>query len=74
MSEDVRVNWEKDMATIQPKGEKVRQAVKWISEGRLQDEGRSIALLIQEAAGQFNLSPKDEEFLRSFYKSEVSES
>ena len=74
MSEDVRVNWEKDMATIQPKGEKVRQAVKWISEGRLEDEGRSIALLIQEAAGQFNLSPKDEEFLRSFYKSEVSES
>ena len=74
MSEDVRVNWEKDMATIQPKGEKVRQAVKWISEGRLEDEGKSIALLIQEAAGQFNLSPKDEEFLRSFYKSEVSES
>lgn len=59
------------MATIQPKGEKVRQAVKWISEGRLEDEGRSIALLIQQAAGQFNLSPKDEEFLRSFYKSEA---
>jgi len=59
------------MATIQPKDEKVRQAVKWISEGRLKEEGRSIALLIQEAASQFNLSPKDEEFLRSFYKSEV---
>ena len=59
------------MATIQPKGEKVRQAVKWISEGRLENEGRSITLLIQEAAGQFNLSPKDEEFLRSFYESEV---
>ena len=59
------------MATIQPKGQKVRQAVKWISEGRLEHEARSIALLIQEAAGRFNLSPKDEEFLRSFYKSEV---
>ncbi len=58
------------MATIQPKGEKVRQAVKWISEGRLEDEGRNIALLIQQAAGQFNLSPKDEEFLRSFYKND----
>jgi len=57
------------MATIQPKGEKVRQAVKWISEGLLEDEGRSVVLLIQEAAGQFNLSPKDEEFLRSFYAS-----
>ncbi len=59
------------MATIQPKGEKMRQAVKWISEARLEGEGRSIALLIQEAACQFNLSPKDEEFLVSFYKSEV---
>jgi hypothetical protein len=58
------------MATIQPKGEKVRQAVKWIAEGRLESEGRSLGLLIQEAAGKFNLSPKDEEFLRSFYKLE----
>jgi len=57
------------MATIQPKGEKVRQAVKWISEGLSEDEGKSVALLIQEAAGRFNLSPKDEEFLRSFYAS-----
>ena len=58
------------MATIQPKGEKVRQAVKWISESRLEDETKPIPQLIQEAAGQFNLSPKDEEFLRSFYKKE----
>ena len=58
------------MATIQPKGEKIRQAVKWISENRLEDETRSISQLIQEAGGQFNLSPKDEEFLRSFYKNE----
>jgi hypothetical protein len=56
------------MATIQPKGEKVRQAVKWISESRLEDETQPMAQLIQEAAGRFNLSPKDEEFLRSFYK------
>ncbi|HDZ91653.1 MAG: hypothetical protein JRJ09_04720 [Deltaproteobacteria bacterium] len=55
------------MATIQPKGEKVRQAVKWISEARLQDAKISLSLLIQRAAGRFNLSPKDEEFLRSFY-------
>ena len=58
------------MATIQPKGDKLRQAMKWVSEGRLEDEGRSIMLLIQEAATRFNLSPKDEEFLRSFYASE----
>ena len=56
------------MATIQPKGEKLRQAVRWISEQRLEDENRKIPQLIQEAALQFNLSPKDEEFLTSFYK------
>ena len=58
------------MATIQPKGENLRQALKWISENRKEKECKSIPLLIQEAAGRFNLSPKDEEFLASFYKEE----
>ena len=56
------------MSTIQPKGEKIRQAVKWISEKRKEDESRSFSVLIQEASQQFNLSPKEEEFLVSFYK------
>ena len=55
------------MATIQPKGEKVRQAVKWISDERLEDEKKKITTLIQEAALRFNLSPKEEAFLHSFY-------
>jgi len=56
------------MSAIMPKGEKLRQAVKWISENRKEDESASISLLIEKAALQFNLSPKDEEFLRNFYK------
>jgi len=56
------------MATIQPKGEKLRQAVKWISGMRQEDDIRSIPELIQEASNQFNLSPKEEDFLRSFYE------
>ena len=56
------------MATIQPKGEKMRQAVKWISESRQENENRPIAVLIQEAGARFNLSPKEEEFLVSFYQ------
>ncbi len=55
------------MATIQPKGEKIRQAVKWISAERMENEPKAISLLIQEAASKFNLSPKEEEFLNSFY-------
>ena len=56
------------MATIQPQGEKMRQAVKWISCELSEDETRKLHLLIQEASMRFNLSPKDEEFLRTFYK------
>jgi hypothetical protein len=56
------------MATVLPKGEKIRQAVKWISGERLEDENKEILLLIQEASYQFNLSPKEENFLISFYQ------
>lgn len=56
------------MELILPKGEKVRQAVKWISEAHQEEAGRSLDRLIEEAAARFNLSPKDEDFLRSFYK------
>ena len=61
------------MATIQPKGEKLRQAVRWISEERQENENKSIQRLIEEASSRFNLSPKDEEFLRSFYSEKQDE-
>jgi len=51
-----------------PKGERLKKAVKWISSERLEDEEKSINLLIQEAALRFNLSPKDEDYLKSFYR------
>jgi hypothetical protein len=56
------------VATIQPKGEKVRQAVKWISAQREENENKSISMLIMEASTRFNLSPMDEEFLQVFYE------
>jgi hypothetical protein len=56
------------VATLQPKGENVRQAVKWISGELKEDENKSIPLLIQDAALKFNLSPKDEAFLCVFYQ------
>lgn len=56
------------MATIQPKGEKLRQAVRWISDQRLDHPQKTFSLLIQEAGERFNLSPKDEAYLESFYR------
>ena len=47
-----------------------RKAVKWISEMRKEDESLSIEVLIEKASQQFNLSPKEEDFLRSFYRDE----
>jgi hypothetical protein len=58
------------MATIQPKGESMRQAVRWISAERLEDENKPLFQLIQEASLKFNLSPKEEAFLISFYQEE----
>jgi hypothetical protein len=56
------------VATIQPKAENMRQAIRWISAERLEDESKPIQKLIQEAALRFNLSPMDEEYLVSFYR------
>jgi hypothetical protein len=57
-----------NMTTILPKGEKLRQAVKWISAERLEDEKKPLSTLIGQACVRFNLSPKDEEYLNGFYR------
>lgn len=56
------------MATIMPKGDKIRQAVKWISAEKQEDDAKAIPKLIQQAAMRFNLSPKEEMELTHFYK------
>ncbi len=62
------------MTTVQPKGEKMKQAVKWISSKLQEDEKKSIPKLIQEAALRFNLSPVEEESLVSFYREKEGQS
>ena len=56
------------VATIRPKGEKLRQAIRWISEEQQECKEKGIQRLIQEAGLRFNLSPKEEDFLVSFYQ------
>jgi hypothetical protein len=51
------------MSTIQPKGEKLRKAVKWISEERQYDPERKYQSIIEEACLKFNLSPAEAEYL-----------
>ena len=56
------------MATIQPKGESLRKAVKWISDEHQYNPDRSHQRIIEEACLKFNLSPKDAEYLNQLIK------
>ncbi|MBW1864389.1 MAG: hypothetical protein JRI64_01845 [Deltaproteobacteria bacterium] len=56
------------MTTIQPDGEMIRKAVKWISEERQTDQSKKHQQMIEEAAIRFNLSPMEVEYLNNFLK------
>lgn len=62
-----------EVATIQPKGENIRQAVKWISAERQEDQNKRLSKLIEEAAVRFSLSPREAEYLFSFYAEQGGE-
>jgi hypothetical protein len=51
------------MTTIQPEGENLRKAVKWIAAERKYDPGKKPAKLIEQACLKFNLSPREAEYL-----------
>jgi hypothetical protein len=58
------------MTTIQPQGEDMRKAVKWISEERQCNPGAKLAKLIEEACLKFDLSPTEAEYLLKMLKKE----
>jgi hypothetical protein len=57
--------------SVLPEGEHLRRAIKWVSDGRLNDPGASLFKLIEEACLQFDIPPKDEEFLMHFFTEEA---
>jgi len=59
------------MSNIQPPGEDIRKAIKWISEERQAGTATSNNRLVEQAAVKFNLSPNDVEFLIKFVKKEL---
>ena len=56
------------MTTVQPEGEDLRKAVKWISEERKYNPGEKTSGLIEKACLKFDLSPMDAEYLSKFLK------
>jgi len=49
--------------TLKPQGDRIRQAVKWISDTTLDCPQKSRREIIQEAERRFDLTPKECEFL-----------
>jgi len=58
------------VTNIHPQGEALKKAIQWISEKRKKDPGTNPAKLVDQAALQFDLSPKDSEFLLRFVNQE----
>jgi len=56
------------MTTIQPDGEMIKKAVKWISGEKMDNPEISRLKLIEEAGIKFNLSPADVEYLSNFLR------
>ena len=59
--------------SIQPEGEDLRKAIKWISEMRQEEPDKSLARLVEEAGAKFDLPPKDQEFLYRFIRDNQEE-
>ena len=49
--------------SVQPIGEDLRKAVKWVSDERQFNPGKESKTLIEEACMKFDLSPKEADFL-----------
>jgi len=58
---------------MQPQGEALRKAVKYISEEKSADPEASLNLLIQKACMKFDLTPKDADYLYQFYREEKAQ-
>jgi len=53
--------------SVQPEGEDLRKATRWISDERLNNPEASLSGLIEQASVKFDLKPKDAEFLARFF-------
>jgi hypothetical protein len=58
------------MTTVQPEGEDLRKAIKWISDERQYGEPQALLKLIEAASLKFDLSPMDADYLFNFFKNE----
>ena len=58
--------------SVQPEGEDLRKATRWISDERLNSPEANLSRLIEQACIKFDLPPKDAEFLARFFSEKDS--
>jgi hypothetical protein len=63
----------KTMHDLLPEGENLRRAVKWISGNLQANAEQPVQPLVQEAIFKFDLSPRDAEFLITFFRQRPEE-
>ncbi len=51
-----------------PEGENLRRAVKWVSQSLQEKSQEKLLQLVDQAGFQFDLSPKDSEYLINFFR------
>ncbi len=56
---------------VQPEGEEIRKAVKWISAARQADPQANLDKLVETACMKFDLSPKEAVFLTKLVRGEM---
>jgi len=56
-----------DNMSVQPEGEELRKATKWISDQLRYESNVSLTKAIEQASVKFDLTPKDAEFLTRFF-------
>lgn len=55
------------MSDLLPDGEDLRRAVRWVSTNLQENVDRPVKKLVEEAIFKFDLSPKDADFLITFF-------
>jgi hypothetical protein len=59
--------------TIEPEGEPIRKATKWISNERIGNPDGDLNYLVEQACIRFDLSPSDAEFLIRLFAKKAEE-
>ena len=60
------------MSTVSPQGNALKKAIAWVSEKRTAQPDQNVKNLVNDACLQFDLSPKDSEFLLRFVKESLN--